>query len=53
MIKNLKNTAPWRYIVNEFNGEELIGPFCEKELQRINQKEFRMENVTERKGNNL
>ena len=35
------------------NGEEIIGSFYEKELQKINQKEFRIEKVIKKKGNKL
>ena len=30
----LKNTAPWTYVISDFNGEEFFGTFCEKELQK-------------------
>ena len=32
------------------NGEEIIGSFYEKELQKTNQKEFKIEKVIKRKG---
>ena len=35
------------------NGEKVIGSFYEKELQKTNQKEFRIEKVIKRKGNKL
>ena len=35
------------------NGEEIIGTFYEKELQKTNQEEFRIEKVTRRKGDKL
>ena len=35
------------------NGEEINGSFYEKELQKPNQKEFRIEKVLKRKGNKL
>ena len=35
------------------NGEEIIGSFYEKELQKTSQKEFRIEKVLKRKGNKL
>ena len=35
------------------NGEEIIGSFYEKELQKIDQKEFRIEKVIKKKGNKL
>ena len=41
-ISKTKNTAPWTYAINDLNGEEIIGTFYEKELQKTNQKEFRI-----------
>ena len=45
VIKRIKNTLPWTYVINDFNGEEIIGPFYEKELQKTNQEEFKIERV--------
>ena len=52
-IKRVKNTVPWTYVINDLNGDEIIGTFHEKELQKTNQQEFRIEKVIERKGNKL
>ena len=49
IIKNVKNTVPWTYVINDLNGEEIIGTFYEKELQKTNQKEFRIEKVLKKK----
>ena len=38
VIKNVKNTFLWTYVTNDLNGEEIIGTFYEKELQKTNQK---------------
>ena len=35
--KKVKNTVPWTYVINDLNGEEIIGTFYEKELQKTNQ----------------
>ena len=53
MIKKVKNTVPWTYIISDLNGEEIIGTFYESELQKTNQKEFRIEKVMKRKGDKL
>ena len=53
VIKKVKNTATWTYVINDLNGKEIIGTFYEKELQKINQKEFRIEKVIKRKGDKL
>ena len=42
VIKKVKNTVPWTYVINDLNGEEIIGTFYEKELQKANQEEFRI-----------
>ena len=53
VIKEIKNTVPWAYVINDLNGEEIIGTFYEKELQKINQQEFRIEEVIKKNGNKL
>ena len=47
-VQKVKNTVPWTYIVSDLNNEEIIGSFNEKELQKSNQKEFRIEKVIKR-----
>ena len=37
----------------DLNGEEIVGTFYEKELQKTNQEEFKIEKVIERKRNKL
>ena len=41
VIKKVKNTVPWIYVINDLNGEEIIGTCYEKELQKTKQQEFR------------
>ena len=53
IIKKVKITLPWTYVINSLNGEEIIGTFYEKELQKTNQEEFRIEKVIRRKGDKL
>ena len=53
IISKIKNTVPWTYVINDLNGEEIIGKFYEKELQKTNQKGFRIEKVIKRKGDKL
>ena len=38
VIKKVKNTVPWTFVINNLNGGEIIGTFYEKELQKTNQK---------------
>ena len=53
IIKKVKNTVPWIYIINDLNSEEITGSFYEKELQNTNQKEFTIEKVIKRKSDKL
>ena len=53
MIKKVKNTVPWTYVIDDLNDEEIIGSFYEKELQKTNRKEFRIEKILKRKGDKL
>ena len=52
-IKEIKNAVPWTYVINGLNGEEIIATFYEKELQKTDQQEFRIEKVTKKKENKL
>ena len=53
VVSKIKNTVSWTYVINDLNCEVIIGTFCEKELQKTNQQEFRVEKVIKRKGNKL
>ena len=50
VIKKVKNTVPWTYLIEDLNGEEIIGTFCERELQKANLKEFRIKKVIKTKS---
>ena len=52
-IKNIKNTVPWTYIINDLHGEEIIGTFYENELQGTKLNEFKIEKVIKRKREGL
>ena len=51
--KKIKSKIPWRYVINDLNGEEITRTFYEKELQNIDQQEFRIEQVIKKKGDKL
>ena len=53
VVSKIKYKVPWTYVVNDLNGEEIIGTFYKKELQKTNQKERRIEKVLKRKGDKL
>ena len=52
LVKKVKNTVLWIYVINDLIGEEFIGTFYVKELRNSNQKEFSIEKVV-RKGDKL
>ena len=52
-IKKIRNAVPWTYVIDDLNGEEVTGTFYEKELQKIDQQEFRVEKVIKKKGDKL
>ena len=49
IISKIKNTVSWTYVISDLNGEEIAGRFYKKQLQKTNQKEFRIEKVIKRK----
>ena len=49
VIKKVKNTVPWTYIIIDLNGKESVGIYCEKRLQKTSQKEFRIKKVFKKK----
>ena len=53
VVNKINNTVPWMYETNDLNGEKIVGSFYEKELQKTDQKEFRIEKVIRRKGDKL
>ena len=53
VIKKIKNTVPWTYVISYLNREEIVETFYQKEFQEKNQKEFRIEKVRKRKDNKL
>ena len=53
IVNKIKNTVPWTYTISELNSEQIIGSFYEKDLEKTNQKEFRIEKVLKRKGDQL
>ena len=49
IVKKIKSTVLWTYVISDLNGEEILGSFYGKELQETGQKEFRIEKVIKRK----
>ena len=51
VIKKVKNTVSWTYVISDLKGEEIVRTFYEKELQKS--KEFKVEKVINRKVDKL
>ena len=50
VINKVRVTILWTYLSNDLNGEEIKVSFYEKESQKTDQKEFRIEKVIKKKG---
>ena len=53
VVNKVQNPFPWTYLINDLNGEEIMGRSYEKELQKTDPTEFRIDKVIKRKGNKL
>ena len=53
VIKKVKNTVSWIYVISDVKGKAVVGTFCEKELQKTNLKKFIVEKVIKRKDDKL
>ena len=51
-IKKVENTVSGTYVASDINIEEIVEKFFKKELQKSNQKEFRVEKVIREKAVN-
>ena len=49
VIKKVKNTVSWIFVISDVKGKEVVGTFCEKELQKTNLKKFIAEKVIREK----
>ena len=41
MIKKVKSTASWIYVISDLNGEEIVRTLYKKELQKTDKKELK------------
>ena len=48
VVKKVKYTVAWTYVISDLKGEKIVGRFYEKELQKTNQKELGIEKVIKR-----
>ena len=47
-VTKVKNTVPWKYVISDINAVKLVARFYENELQKRNQKEFRVDKIIKR-----
>ena len=52
IISKITNTVPWTYVISDLNSEK-IDAIYENEVQKTNQKEFKIENIIKRIGDTL
>ena len=45
VIKKVKNTVLWTYVISDLMVKKFLERFTKRELQKSNQKEFRVEKV--------
>ena len=54
MIKKVKNTVLWAYVISDLSGEEIFGMFYVKKIKKKgNQTELRVAKVIQRKGDKI
>ena len=53
IIRKIKNTVPWTYVISDLNGELITRTFYKKELQKTSPEKFRIEKVLKGKGDKL
>ena len=44
---------PWIYVISNLIGKDIVGTFYKKELQKTNEKKFRVKKAIKRKGDKL
>ena len=42
VIKNVINTVPWTHVINDLNGEEIVGTFYEKDFKKQIKKNLKL-----------
>ena len=42
IVKKVKNTVPWTYVINDLNGEEILGSFMKKSCKRLIRKSLEL-----------
>ena len=42
IVKKIKNTVPWTYVISYFNGEEIVGSFYKKNCRKLIKKNLEL-----------
>ena len=50
VIKKVKNTMLWTYVISDFKGEEIVGRFYEKKLKKTKQNKTKQKQKQIRKS---
>ena len=50
VIKNVENAVLWTYVIDDHNGEEIVGTSYEKEFQKIKSKRFHNLKINQEKS---
>ena len=50
MIKKVKNTVPWVYVINDLDGEETVGTFYENKVQKTNEENLELKKYSREKA---
>ena len=53
VIRKVKNTVPWKYVIIDLNGKDIVRTFFEKEMPKSSQKELRIQKAISRKDDDL
>ena len=53
IVKEVKQTVPYTYVIEDLQGDVIDGTFYEQELQKTKQEVFRIEKVLKQKGSKL
>ena len=53
VVSKIKKTVLWTYVISDLNGEPITKSFCEKQLHKTSQENFRIQKVINRKGDKL
>ena len=49
MIKKVKSTVPYTYLISDLNDEQISRTFYDEELEKLHQEEFRIEQLIKKK----